>query len=134
MSVSIKLLINSWRLRRLLILFLELIIKCTQQKPPITEVIPITIATTTYPGKLGILQNGRICDIRLCLSETVGESFLNFKRSFTKKLDAFIFSEIVLVTINWYQVFVSSILVITRMITDRVGLYSVLLPLLISRI
>ena len=56
------------------------------------------------------------------------------KSSFTKKLDAFIFSEIALVTINWYQVFVSSILIITRLITGPDGLYLVLLPLLISRI
>ena len=33
-----------------------------------------------------------------------------------------------MVTINWYQVFVSSISVITRMITDRVGL-SLLSPI-----
>ena len=29
-------------------------IKCTQLNPPITEVIMITIATITYPNKLGI--------------------------------------------------------------------------------
>ena len=29
-------------------------IKCTQLNPPITEVITITIATITYPNKLGI--------------------------------------------------------------------------------
>ena len=31
-------------------------IKCTQLNPSITQVITITIATTTYPTKLGIFQ------------------------------------------------------------------------------
>ena len=37
-------------------------IKCTRLNPPITEVITITVAATTFPSKLGIFHNGRICN------------------------------------------------------------------------
>ena len=37
-------------------------IKCTRLNPPITEVITITMAATTFPSKLGIFHNGRICN------------------------------------------------------------------------
>ena len=40
-------------------------IKCTRLNPPITEVITITMAATTFPSKLGIFQNGRICNSSL---------------------------------------------------------------------
>ena len=103
--------------------------KSTQLNPPITELIT-TIATTTYPEKkreiskffaLDIVPTGDVCPT------------CNF------------FSEIVIVMINWWQDFVSSnsvgnhtsdwqirlplrgrpILLITRMITDRIGLHLV---------
>ena len=78
-------------------------IKCTQLNPPITGVITITIAKTTYPTKLGIFQIW----MNLQHSDSVSASdiplILDFwySNALSPKKNAFIFSEIEMVMISW---------------------------------
>ena len=101
-----------------------------QLSPPIIELITITIATTTYPKKKRQFPKWRNFELKT-LSPL--EIFV---------LGVFVFSEIEMVMINWEKDFLSfnsvcnhtcdkqiglplrgrQILLITRMITDRIGL------------
>ena len=105
------------------------------------RIITITIATNTDPKKIWEILKWRFfCYFRNCL----------YRRYLTQMYS--MFSEIVMVRINWQQNFLSSnsvcnhtrdwqirlplggrpILLITRMITDRIGFYSVQLPSFIA--
>ena len=87
-------------------------IKCTQLNPPITEVNTITTATTTHPNKVGIF-NPKWMNMQHFGSVSTSDIFSYFghfvrTNALSLKRNASIFSEIVMVIINWYQDFVLS--------------------------
>ena len=111
--------------------------KSTQQNPPITELILITIAATTYPTKLGNFQNG---GFYILDNVSIRDIFFNFFSEFliviivaNRTLCRLIGSVIILLLDKSHSASQSSDLSVTRMITDRIGICSVILPLLMLK-